>query len=147
MRRAKYMYGRGAHLGSIVTIQHLHTIFSLKLLKELAEHIKASLPTTLPQHQPSMTTSSRHHFYSTHQRSRSAQRNSIDMSSPAEIQYMYIPNLVGKQILRVPVLPCESQTLKTTPALSLDTAPKMTTSYYSRETSPAVSVESVEEDE
>jgi hypothetical protein len=71
------------------------------------------------------------------------------MSSPVEIQYMYIPNLVGKQILRVPVLPCESQTLKTSPALSLDTSPAPTanTGYFSRESSPAVSVQSVEEDE
>lgn len=47
------------------------------------------------------------------------------MSSPTPntttetIQYIYIPNLVGKQILRVPVLPCEEQILSTTPGLSL----------------------------
>lgn len=38
------------------------------------------------------------------------------MSSPQPtIQYVYIPNLVGKQVLRVPVLPCEDQILDSTP--------------------------------
>lgn len=50
------------------------------------------------------------------------------MSSPiltptTTTQYIYIPNLVGKQILRVPVLPCEEQPLETTPALSLPADP------------------------
>lgn len=44
------------------------------------------------------------------------------------VQFMYIPNLVGRQILRVPVLPCEEQTLLTTPGLS-----------YSENTTPASS--------
>ena len=57
---------------------------------------------------------------------------------------MYIPNLVGKQILRVPVLPCEEQTLSTTPALSRSVSIK---SPYIRGDSPVVSEEEVSSDD
>lgn len=70
-------------------------------------------------------------------------------SQTASIQYMYIPNLVGRQMLRVPVLPCEEQTLQTTPALSLNTTSEPMKDTYSREASPSpsVSVEEVSEEE
>ncbi|KAF2799868.1 hypothetical protein K505DRAFT_320909, partial [Melanomma pulvis-pyrius CBS 109.77] len=71
------------------------------------------------------------------------------MSSP---QYVYIPNLVGRQMLRIPVLPCdEDMSISTTiesssPFLTLHTtATSMTTPSFSRDASPAPSVESVDE--
>ncbi|KAF2467618.1 uncharacterized protein BDR25DRAFT_305399 [Lindgomyces ingoldianus] len=75
------------------------------------------------------------------------------MSSPTPVKYVYIPNLVGRQMLRIPVLLCED-TFETAdaptiaPTLNLDIpAASVATTSSSRATSPAPSVESVEEEE
>ena len=77
---------------------------------------------------------------------------SATTTTTEQIQYVYIPNLVGKQMLRVPVLPCDDITTSTysTPGLVLNTssAPiKATFTNRSRETSPTVSIESVSDEE
>lgn len=95
----------------------------------------------------STTIATHHHHHQTHP----SNNNSTTMSSQQStdyMQYMYIPNLVGKQILRVPVLPCDEQTLATTPALTRSSSPVSPASprpsLYSRESSPAPSVRSLE---
>ena len=65
----------------------------------------------------------------------------------AEIQYVYIPNLLGRQMLRVP-LEVESY-VTPAPSLKLNTAyallsPRPT---LSRTVSPTVSIESVSDEE
>jgi len=69
------------------------------------------------------------------------------MSAP---QYVYIPNLVGRQMLRIPILACEEEPTTTVapsvPQLRLDTtSTSMAPQPYSRDSSPAPSVDSVEE--
>ncbi|KAF2121140.1 hypothetical protein BDV96DRAFT_563668 [Lophiotrema nucula] len=73
------------------------------------------------------------------------------MSSPVEIQYVYIPNLVGRQMLRVPVLPCDeldktSTNITSTP-LKVNTSTFVSRPSYTRESSPTVSIESVSDEE
>lgn len=61
------------------------------------------------------------------------------MSSPAT-QYVYIPNLVGRQMLRIPLddVEAEGQISVTS------TSTQYSNSSYSRESSPSPSVKSVE---
>jgi hypothetical protein len=92
-----------------------------------------------------------HHSYPTYPPTRSNNRHfcTANMSAHTSIQYMYIPNLVGRQILRVPLMPCESQTLDTTPSPSFNapsTAPIMPNTTYSRDTSPTLSTGSVSDE-
>lgn len=74
------------------------------------------------------------------------------MSSP-QYQYVYIPNLVGRQMLRIPIEDMSAEntiptTTTTTTPLSLNTtSTSSSSSSFSRETSPAPSVESVQETE
>jgi hypothetical protein len=75
-------------------------------------------------------------------------------TASTSIQYMYIPNLVGRQILRVPVLPCEEQTLLTSPGLSYSENTMPSTyngTFISRSSTPessfSVNVESVSDEE
>ncbi|KAF1846841.1 uncharacterized protein K460DRAFT_310485 [Cucurbitaria berberidis CBS 394.84] len=65
------------------------------------------------------------------------------MSSPAT-QYVYIPNLVGRQMLRIAIdeVEAEGQIISST---MTQTTPQ--TSSYIRDSSPSPSVESVEETE
>ncbi|KAF2677166.1 hypothetical protein K458DRAFT_436800 [Lentithecium fluviatile CBS 122367] len=68
------------------------------------------------------------------------------MSSQA---YVYIPNLVGRQMLRIPVIPCEEADYTEQPQLTTTSAPKLslnTTSSMpsSRELSPSLSVDELE---
>jgi hypothetical protein len=65
------------------------------------------------------------------------------MSSPAT-QYVYIPNLVGRQMLRIPLeeVEAEGQISITQPIVS----PTLT-SRYTRDSSPSPSIESVSSDE
>jgi hypothetical protein len=72
--------------------------------------------------------------------------------SSSTVTYAYIPNLVGRQMLRVPFLPCEEdisiekiETSTSSRSLTLDTTSTSMTSSYSRDTSPAPSFESIEE--
>jgi hypothetical protein len=62
------------------------------------------------------------------------------MSSPAT-QYVYIPNLVGRQMLRIPLDQVEAEG-----QITLSPAPVKSTSY-ARDSSPSPSVSSVEETE
>jgi hypothetical protein len=62
------------------------------------------------------------------------------MSSPAT-QYVYIPNLVGRQMLRIPLDEVEAEG-----QISISPAPIKSTSY-ARDSSPSPSVSSVEETE
>jgi hypothetical protein len=70
------------------------------------------------------------------------------MSSP---QYVYIPNLVGRQMLRIPVMPCDDvistiEPITSASLLTLDTSiVTASSSSYTRDSSPARSVESVDE--
>jgi hypothetical protein len=68
--------------------------------------------------------------------------------------YVYIPNLVGRQMLRIPVIPCEEADYSEEPELSTSNASTfdfVNTTTTSRPTSresspsPSVSVESVDE--
>ncbi|KAL6710180.1 hypothetical protein ACN47E_009971 [Coniothyrium glycines] len=69
------------------------------------------------------------------------------MSSP-ETQYVYIPNLVGRQMLRIKLDEVEAEghisvtTTPTQPPSSSSSSPT-----YSRESSPSPSEESIESDE
>lgn len=72
------------------------------------------------------------------------------MSSPST-QYVYIPNLVGRQMLRIPVMPCSEdmsaiEAITSESLLTLDTSIATTSSSsYTRDSSPTRSVESVDE--
>jgi len=64
------------------------------------------------------------------------------MSSPAT-QYVYIPNLVGRQMLRIPIDEVEAEG-----QISIASAPQTTsTPQYIRDSSPSPSVSSVEREE
>jgi hypothetical protein len=64
------------------------------------------------------------------------------MSSPAT-QYVYIPNLVGRQMLRIPIDEVEAEG-----QISIEPAPQSTsTPRYTRDSSPSPSVSSIEQEE
>ncbi|KAH9881862.1 hypothetical protein J1614_001033 [Plenodomus biglobosus] len=64
------------------------------------------------------------------------------MSSPTT-QYVYIPNLVGRQMLRIPLDEVEAEG-QITLCSDRSTVNTTTSSTYSRESSPSPSVKSVE---
>ncbi|OAL45316.1 hypothetical protein IQ07DRAFT_591649 [Pyrenochaeta sp. DS3sAY3a] len=66
------------------------------------------------------------------------------MSSPAT-QYVYIPNLVGRQMLRIPLDDVEAEGQIS--IASTQTSKPAQTSSYARESSPSPSEESIEENE
>ncbi|CAO2654632.1 Nn.00g113650.m01.CDS01 [Neocucurbitaria sp. VM-36] len=66
------------------------------------------------------------------------------MSSPAT-QYVYIPNLVGRQMLRIPLDEVEAEGQISIPTTQTTTSSPP--SAYTRDSSPSPSVESVEETE
>ncbi|KAF2645504.1 hypothetical protein P280DRAFT_465325 [Massarina eburnea CBS 473.64] len=79
------------------------------------------------------------------------------MSSTTEMSYVYIPNLVGRQMLRIPALSLndepeissETEIPEATPSLTFDITDVKSASLsgFHRNTSPSVSVESVDEAE
>ncbi|ORY16778.1 hypothetical protein BCR34DRAFT_556630 [Clohesyomyces aquaticus] len=75
---------------------------------------------------------------------------SLQASTPAK--YVYIPNLVGRQILRVQIISCGettegSNTMPTVETSILTSSNTFEISTISRASSPAPSLESVEQDE
>lgn len=67
--------------------------------------------------------------------------------SPPEIQYVYIPNLVGRQMLRIPIDDVEAEGQISLPTTVKSAKEPMTRESSTRESSPAPSVESVEAEE
>jgi hypothetical protein len=63
------------------------------------------------------------------------------MSSPTT-QYVYIPNLVGRQMLRIPIDEVEAEG-----QITIAPAPQTTSTKYTRDSSPSPSVSSIEQDE
>jgi hypothetical protein len=66
-------------------------------------------------------------------------------------KYVYIPNLVGRQMLRVQILSCEDSTEEGSdmmPTLETNILPGLTFEFaLSRSASPAPSLESVDQEE
>lgn len=69
------------------------------------------------------------------------------MSAPAT-QYVYIPNLVGRQMLRIPLDEVEAEgSMSVLSTHSQSSAKSSPTPTYTRESSPSPSIESIEETE